>query len=482
MQAWRLVTTAIVALGLSSAQAATFYVRPDGGDIGACDGLSDSASAGKADRHCAWRHPFDALPPGGPARIAGGDVVIIGAGSYPMGRDAEGAGQLEKCRLDWPWDCHMAPVPSGTQAHPTRILGAGYDRGCGRPPELWGTQHASTVIDLSGSSHVEIACLEITDHSSCIEFHKSARQSEPCEREHAPYGAWASAGISASDSAAVELHDLNIHGLAHDGIRAGRLRDWSLERVRIAGNGWAGWSGDLGSGDSGNNGRMSFHDVEIAWNGCGESYPGATHFGCWGEDSGGYGDGLGTSATGGNWIFDHVDVHHNAQDGIDLLHANPDARIELRSVHARANAGNQVKASGSVRIEQSTIQGNCTELGVSGALSAADLCRARGNSIELRLSPGIHDELSENRISGEGDCLLGVECTDRNCADAGASIVGNQFDGAQVSPGARRPACSAWADPDVSGLDLQFRGNTVRNTRNEGCPQGFRCEPASGGG
>jgi hypothetical protein len=243
----------------------------------------------------------------------------------------------------------------------------------------------------------------------------------------------------------------------------------------VIGNGWAGWNGDLGAGASGNSGQISFRDVEIAWNGCGERYPNGSHFGCWGEDSGGYGDGLGTSATAGHWVFDHVNVHHNAQDGIDLLHADRTAKIDLRSVQARANAGNQVKASGSVRIEQSTIDGSCSALGAEGGLAAGDLCRARGNSIELRLSEGIHDEVAENRIAGEGDCLLGVECTEQDCRSAAASIVRNQFSGSSGAADPRRLPCSAWVDPDLRGVRLDFLGNTVRNTRNKGCPQGFVC-------
>ena len=116
----------------------------------------------------------------------------------------------------------------------------------------------------------EVACLELTDHSSCIEFHDAGAQTRPLRARHLPYGAWAATGISAADSADVHLADLNIHGLAHDGIRAARMRDWTLDRVRIVGNGWSGWNGDLGDAGSSNSGQLIFRHVEIAWNGCGE--------------------------------------------------------------------------------------------------------------------------------------------------------------------------------------------------------------------
>ena len=72
---------------------------------------------------------------------------------------------------------------------------------------------------------------------------------------------------------------------------------------------------------------MVFRDVEIAWNGCTETFPGNTHAGCWGQEEGGYGDGLGVGLTGGNWLFEHVHVHHNTQDGIDLWHARGDTTV-----------------------------------------------------------------------------------------------------------------------------------------------------------
>ncbi|HEX4481497.1 MAG TPA: hypothetical protein VH082_11840, partial [Rudaea sp.] len=182
--------------------AVTYYVRADGGSPSQCDGRSDIAySKGVAKHACAWRHPFEALPPGGPARIAGGDTLIIGAGNYEMGRGAPGTQSLDTCRADWPWDCHMTPVPSGPSPDkPTRILGAGWNSGCASPPELWGTERAETVIDLRGSSNVEVACFEITDHSSCVEFHAGKHDVDRCERDKEPYGPWAGVGVSAADS------------------------------------------------------------------------------------------------------------------------------------------------------------------------------------------------------------------------------------------------------------------------------------------
>src|SRR5262249_9127875 len=163
---------------------------------------------------------------------------------------------------------------------------------CAHAPQLWGTERASSVLDLQGSANVEIACLDITDHSGCIEFHAGTREIERCERDQEPYGPWAGIGISAADSSAGSISDVRVHGMAPDGLRIGRVRDWTLERVRIIGNGWSGWNGDVGE-DSSNSGNLTFRDVEIAWNGCAEKFPGGGYAGCWGQEEGGYGDGLG---------------------------------------------------------------------------------------------------------------------------------------------------------------------------------------------
>ncbi|MCK4450621.1 MAG: hypothetical protein KAX26_08520, partial [Anaerolineae bacterium] len=224
----------------------TYYVRPDGGSPEQCTGLVDAPYPGSGTAQpCAWDHPFRALPPDGTPRIAGGDTLIIGAGSYMMGLDTPGA---DNCSEYWPWGCHMPPVPSGPDpAHPTRILGEGWDTGCSDPPELWGTERAYMIINLTDASNVEVACLEITDHSGCVEFHTGGLA---CERDTFPFGRWAAIGLYAEDSTNVHLQDLNIHGLAHAGVWAGRLTDWTVENVRIAGNGWVGWDGDIDGDDS----------------------------------------------------------------------------------------------------------------------------------------------------------------------------------------------------------------------------------------
>ncbi len=389
-----------------SAKAAVYYVRPDGGTAEQCTGTVDAPYPGSgANQPCAWNHPFQALPPGGNPRINGGDTLIIAPGSYKMGYGAPGT---ELCDAAYPWDCHMPPIPSGPDSeHPTRILGKGWNEGCLSPPELWGTERANFILNLTDSSNVEIACLEITDHSGCVEFHTGGFA---CRRDEFPYGDWAPVGLYAEDSANVHISHLNIHGLAHTGVWAGRLRDWTIEHVRIAGNGWAGWDGDI-DGDDSNSGTLTFRHWVVEWNGCVETYPDKKFTGCWAQTAGGYGDGVGTGRTGGNWVIEDSVFRYNTSDGLDLLYVRePDSSITIRRTIAVGNAGNGIKTNGNLTMVNSVVVGNCGFFNGKNFTYNVDNCRAAGNALAITLRPGNRATVVNSTITGHGDCLTELIC------------------------------------------------------------------------
>jgi hypothetical protein len=352
------IAVAVALMGLltasARAQGSTYYVRPDGGSAAQCTGLVDAAYPGSGtSQPCAWDHPFRALPPDDAPRIAGGDTLIIAPAAYMMGYGAPGA---DNCSAEGAFGCTMPPIPSGADAaHPTRIVGGGWNTGCAHPPQLWGTQRAYQIVNLTDASNVEVACLEITDHSGCVEDHTGGLA---CVHDTYPFGEWAELGLYAEDSANVRLSQLNIHGLASGGIKAGRLTDWTVEDVRIAGNGLVGWDGDIDGSDS-NSGTLTFRRWTVEWNGCGETYPGQQPTGCWAQTAGGYGDGVGTGATGGNWIIEDSRFLHNTSDGLDLLYHQLGGSISLNRVRAEGNAGSQIKVTGSMAITNSVLVGNC---------------------------------------------------------------------------------------------------------------------------
>lgn len=383
----------------------TYYVRPDGGSRDQCTGLVNAPYPGNGTaRPCAWDHPFRALPPGESPYLAGGDTLILSAGSYQMGVGAPGA---EQCDESGSFDCHMPPIPSGPDPdHRTRILGQGWDGGCHHPVELWGSGRPWFIVNLTDSSNVELACLEITDHSGCVEFHSGGLA---CNRDDPPYGDWASTGLYAEDSAKVLLRDLNIHGLASAGIHAGRLTDWTVSRVRLAGNGWVGWDGDLwDEGGDANTGTLTFSHWTVEWNGCGESYPQERPVGCWGQTAGGYGDGVGVGMTGGDWIIEDSSFLHNTSDGLDLLYHTLGGDIILNRVRAEGNAGNQIKVTGQTRITNGLLVGNCAFFEGAPFTYEVDHCRALGSTLVTVFTGGEQVMLLHSSLYGQGDGLIGA--------------------------------------------------------------------------
>jgi hypothetical protein len=441
----------------------TYYIRPDGGSANQCNGLADTPFSESVSPACAWNHPFWALPPQGSARMAGGDTLRIAPGQYRMGYGAPGA---TRCDAFSAYDCYMAPIPSGSDAaHPTRILGTGWESGCANPPQLWGAEHADRILNLDGSNNVDVACLEITDHSACVE---SQENGLPCERDNPPYGDWAAVGIFAADSANVRLSNLNIHGLANSGVHAGRLMDWTVEYVRIAGNGWSGWDGDIGE-DGSNQGTLTFRRWLVEWNGCGETYPGGRPTRCWAQSAGGYGDGVGTGATGGHWIIEDSAFLHNTSDGLDLLYARlPGARVDVRRVIAEGNAGNQIKTTGPTHMENVIVVGNCNffsgqpfayRMDTNGDGTpdgdSVDPCRAGGDAISLDLNPGDQASVVNSTLTGEGTCLLIAMCAyQKDCLRSQQNVLltNDIFEGNPSFSRSGEDVCFAWYN-DEAGAD-----------------------------
>ncbi|MBN2389570.1 MAG: hypothetical protein JXR84_02520 [Anaerolineae bacterium] len=459
-------------------QATTYYVRPDGGSPDQCTGLVDAAYPGSGTgQPCAWDHPFRALPPDGTLRIAGGDTLIIADGSYMMGYDAPGAGA---CESDGAFDCHMPPIPSGPDAaHPTRILGAGWDSGCANPPELWGTQRPWFIVDLTDASNVEIACLEITDHSDCVDSHSGGLA---CQRDTYPFGEYADIGLYAEDSANVHLKDLNIHGLAVGGVHAGRLTDWTVEDVRIAGNGWVGWDGDI-EGDDSNAGTLTFRRWMVEWNGCAETYPGDQPTGCWGQSAGGYGDGVGTGATGGHWIIEDSAFLHNTSDGLDLLYTREvGSSVEIRRTIAEGNAGDQIKTSGPTTIEDVIAVSNCGFFDGKSFTYNVDNCRAGGSAIVLTLRDGNTASIINTTITGQGDCLLITECQEGNSCNGSESVLlrNDIFQGNPEFEGGGDTTAFAWHDLPHDPFAINYAIINGLKAMPSPCPADSQCNVAPG--
>jgi hypothetical protein len=279
------------------------------------------------------------------------------------------------------------------------------------------------------------------------------------------------------------LQDVNVHGLANRGILAGRLSNWTLDRVRIVANGWGGWDGDLGeAAGSSNSGQMLFRTVEVGWNGCAETWPDGQITGCWGQMEGGYGDGLGTNRTSGNWKFENSWFHHNTQDGLDLLYADTTATVTVSQTRADGNAGNQIKVAGTPTVENSIIVGNCSFFtGVGnmsgnnsgGSNSAGDQCRAMGNALVLSIQPNLHGLIRYNTITGEGDCLILAINGD---ASSSLAIQNNALIGKpawlQGNQSPQPQSCLFYWDSGPANWPVSYAGNLTYQVKNNYCPPG----------
>ena len=446
--------------GPCSSYGTTYYVRPDGGDATQCNGRADVKYSGSGTyQACAWSHPFVALPPAGTARIAGGDQLVIATGSYMMGAGAPGTASCS-----YSPECVAAAIPSGPDAaHPTRIVGAEAASGCAHKAELWGTEQAAYVFNLTNRKHVAFECLDLTDHSECVVGHTG---SIACQRATVPYGPWARVGIYAADSEDVSFRDVDIHGFAGNGINAGRVKDWTLEDVRIVANGWAGWDGNVGANSS-NAGTLSFKRVTIEWNGCGETYPGKQPTGCWGQSAGGYGDGLGMYYTAGDWIFEDSVISHNTSDGLDLLYHDGAGTITIERSRFEGNAGNQVKVRGDAVMRNNLVVGNCGYFSGKPFTFNVGNCRANGNAFSLTLDAGQRANLTNNTVFSQGDCLFVAT----SACTAASSIVSKNnvlLGGVDYLQGDR----SCFLYTECSKLTMTDTSDIVWGVKNSVCPAG----------
>lgn len=397
------------------------------------------------------------MAPGGTRRIAGGDTVLIGSGNYMIGAGAPGAGSCSGA------SCFMPPIPSGTSATArTRILG----KPGATAPKLWGTGAISKVINLEGSSNVEVGNLEITDQSDCVYVHSDA--TAKC----ASTGSWAKNGLSALASSNVWLHDLNIHGLASTGVRAGGLTNWTVERVKINTNGRVGWDGNVGTTGSSNSGQIILRDVEVGFNGCGERWQTGATWACWAQQTGGYGDGLGTTYTGGQWLIEDSYFHHNTSDGLDLRYMDgaTTTNVIVRRLYAVGNAGNQVKVRGNSTIENSVIVSNCGYFSGKDFMLAGDQCRAGGNAVQLVLTASDTATVRHNTITGQSGVLIGATEGD---STARVNIQNNVLVGfpSFLAPSVLASVYYANAAP----APVSWAGNLVWNVKSGTCPTGSIC-------
>jgi hypothetical protein len=466
-----------------------WYVRPDGGtryssnkSSGQCDGQGDMPYPGVGiNQHCAfndvrWLWQDGSFTNGSfPSYgwvISGGDTVIIrgsiGTGvSWRIGWN-NNASALDSNGLYYglsgdQFDSGIPAPPSGTASQHTRILGENYAACTSQSArtQLHGGWSVYATLDLSGSSYVDVGCIDITDFSNCGEDADVIS----CTTGVNDFAIW---GIRLSNkSTHITLTDIRVHGLSSDGIFGPTGDGFVATDLAIVGNADSGWNADDGSGTTGY-GSFLMQNFEISWNGCVEEYPivdPVPYFSCTDGKSGGYGDGFGTAtinspAPGWQVRFDGGLVSYNTQDGLDAGHVTGSgSTMTVSRVLSFGNQGQQIKVGGSTAsIQNSVIVGNCeamTTQAIPGTPSGfgsrlADPCRANNTAVAINVSPGAPAKFQGNTIYTAG--LIGLE-VDYATSDTGPTNTLAYND--NIFIGFNNPSVSQNATPIYSDSGLQ---------------------------
>ncbi len=474
----------------TSAHAATWYVRTDGGDRSQCSGTVDAPySATVTGKACALKHPFYLFTTDDPAVletpawiVAGGDTVVLGDGEYRIGykrNEAAGYWNFRGCRGD-PFNCTNPVLPTGTPANPTRIVGASWQSGCSSKPVLRGGFAVADVLNLKGAKDVVVECLEISDFAQCGTGNIGT---DSCIRSGFPKSDYALRGIRtdlATDN--LLLKDVYIHGMAQMGIRGrigGTIR---TDNLRIAGIQGGGWDNDDGRNPDGtlhySTGTLIMRNSLIEWVGCLEEYPVVSplpYYKCFDQGHGGYGDGLGLLVGQGMTVDIETSVfRYNVQDGVDLLYAQGNGN-KIRAVRSAsyANGGQQWKFGmvDWVVFENNLTVANCRRLaepvaGLPATYSAGltEFCRAI-DGIALVFSDRTHMDWTHNTMVGYTSTLFDLQCGyDRanplTCPNARFNYKNNVLVGYPRKDTGRTP--TAFYYVDISP-DTLFAGDARQN-------------------
>jgi hypothetical protein len=481
----------------------TWYVRKDGGTRysagmkkGQCDGKADAPYNGKGTgQHCAFKEvaylAYDGnYSSGGTWIIAGGDTVHIAAGQYRVGYRGPNAQDHNGLAVAGnPYAPGLPPVPSGTAANPTQIIGAG-----AKSTQIFGGYGAWAVFDLSGSGFVSITGIELTRHSQCTIFGVPAVPGN-CSKNY-PIDDYAMNGIITNNKTHdILFEDLWIHGFTSRGIIGPIGGTVTAQKVDIAYNGAAGWDFDDGSATPNVNGVLNLSNVTIEWSGCNQAYPGTGAISCYGQSDGGYGDGIGTPA--GTCLTAHVDhstFRYNVQDGYDMLHNDKgNCSMSITSSTSYGNNGAQFKwgpNDNPMVFTNNTVIANCTRLsapfpGQPSTYNAhlRDFCRASdaiafgfrdggtllmANNTFITYAPTTFDSSCSGtypQAQGEGTCANSTFIFKNNI------VYGIDNPGTYTSGGRSGGPGGFYSDKPIGHI---LRSNNLYyGMRNVRCPTGF---------
>ena len=460
-----------------AAFATTWYVRADGGTRYSasrvanglsvqCNGKYDAPYSGDGgtNENCAfndYRALYDDQATYGVLQwvIAGGDTVIIDSTKqWRVGWDGDTGATSGWCSgsSSGPYGCFNPTVPAGTVAQPTRILGRNY-ASCNvgnamdktKMTQLFGGHGTYAVLNLVGTQNVQLECLELARHSNCA-VHGSPIFPSDCHTPTADGGIQDYDGdgvITDQSTSNILLQDMWIHGHTDRGIIGPIGGLITANRIDIDTNGEAGWDFDNGSSTPSINGTLKMSYSIIEWSGCNQEYP-AVHAipvaSCYDQNSGGYGDGIGSpTGTGLNVSMDHDIFRYNTQDGEDFGHVDTGTyTLSITDSASYGNMGGQYKwgpAFSNVTIKNNIALANCFRMqaGMAGVPSTynqylSDFCRA-GDGISFEAYNGNTTLLANNTVISYSPTTVDFQCATQNgvqtCNNTTFNFTNNIFRG-----------------------------------------------------
>lgn len=484
-----LLVVAILLLLASNVFATTRYVRTDGGTDAQCTGTTNAAYPGSGTgQACGYSHPYYASgwykyissSSGGQAgHLSAADTLVINSGSYKMGYDSV---QTFGCDPNATYDCAPRPIPSGVS-----IIGCS-STGCltrASMPELWGSGRTQYVMKLaSGSTNSVIKDIIITDHAGCGLLSDSFGCGGADSNELSALD-----GLDITGTTGTTLTNVYVHGIMRYGIIFGSVADLTINGDSLGGskidfNGLAGLNGDTCNNGSTCGvasgkfvkflGNSPADMMSISWNGCVEnpSAVGGTPLEC----NSHYGDGFGTAETNGNWTIDYLKMVHNTSDGLDLKYCvRTGCTVSVNHSYFGGNAGNQLKAAGSVTVQNTFVSGDCDFFeGKPYKAASLDSCRSAGDEIVFGLSLGAVAKFYGNTVikmhGNVAFTVTGVNkddyhvCTSSNTVD----IKNNVFisDGKWSGFGGGTPGWVYQQEPNVNANEVDCLSGVVTQTNN----------------
>jgi hypothetical protein len=448
----------------------TWYIRPDGGTRysgnqtqGQCDGQADTAYPGTGtNQHCAFndfRYMWDDQSFNNDAWVmAGGDTVIIrGCASGPnstaptcrIGWDAatgSGAGYTW-CLGGGTTACANPTIPAGTPTQHTRILGQNYAScSTGNTPnksaltQIIGGFGLWSPLNLMGAQYVDVECLEVTSHASCIWFGSPAIPSS-CPGQ-TPVADYDSDGVRTDvNTRDLLMQDMWIHGHTGRGVKGPIGGTVTCLRCDISTNGAAGWDFDDGNATPmGPNALWNFLYSTIEWSGCNQEYPAVDPIpvaSCYSQSTGGYGDGVGTPAgTGLSVNIDHSQFMYNTQDALDLGHVDTGGPYTLSITNsiAYSNNGGTYKIGsnyGTAALLNNVAIADCMRMhypitGTPNTYNAhlSDFCRAN-DALPMDFRQGNTALIANNTIISYAPTTFDISCWDPSCSNSTLNMYNN---------------------------------------------------------